>query len=178
MLLYVLYTVFAIVAIALGRAASKPSAFRIERSARINVPPDRIAPHINDFHNWAAWSPWEKMDPALQRSYSGAPSGRGAVYEWQGNKKVGKGRMEITDSQANKVLINLDFIEPFKASNVTEFSLRPDGNGTNVNWAMTGNHAFPMKVFGMFMNMDKMVGNDFEKGLVSLKEIAERPVQG
>src|SRR4051794_10397155 len=107
MLLYVLYTVIAIVALGLALAATKPSDFRIERSARIDVSPDRIAPHLNDFHNWAAWSPWEKLDPALQRSYSGAATGKGAIYEWQGNKKVGKGRMEITNSATDKVLINL-----------------------------------------------------------------------
>src|SRR5438477_8882693 len=118
-------------------AATKPDAFRIQRSAIINSAPDKVFPLINDFHNWTAWSPWEKLDPALKRAYSGAASGKGAVYEWQGNKKVGQGRMEIIESfSPSKIAIKLDFFKPFEAHNTAEFTLQPQANSTGVTWVM------------------------------------------
>jgi uncharacterized protein YndB with AHSA1/START domain len=159
-----------VVAGILGYAASRPSGFRVERSAHIDAPPDRVFAKMNDFREWPSWSPWEELDPAMSRMHSGASSGRGAVYEWSGNKKVGKGRMEIIESvPAKKVGIKLDFITPFEAHNTTEFTLTPSGGGTDVNWAMTGASNFMMKVFGVFVSMDKLVGKDFEKGLAKLK---------
>jgi len=156
-------------------AANKPDAFRIQRSATINAAPDKVFPLINDFHNWPAWSPWEKLDPALKRTHSGVPSGKGAIYEWEGNKKVGQGRMEITESAPpSRIIIKLDFIKPFSANNTTEFTLAGQGGSTNVSWAMTGKQPFMFKVMSIFMSMDKMVGKDFEAGLASMKAIAEK----
>jgi uncharacterized protein YndB with AHSA1/START domain len=164
-----------LIAVVLGIAASKPNEFTVRRSTRIKATPDRIFPQINDFHNWPAWSPWEKLDPAMNKTHSGAPSGRGAVYEWEGNSKVGKGRMEITDVSApQKVVIKLDFERPFKANNVSEFTLEPQGDSTDVTWTMRGPSAFMMKVMGVFMNMDNLIGRDFEAGLASMKANAER----
>ncbi|MBA3891611.1 MAG: SRPBCC family protein [Gemmatimonadaceae bacterium] len=163
------------IAAVLGLAARKPDEFRVRRTARIAAPPDRIFPLINDFHAWAQWSPWEPLDPAMARTHSGAPSGPGAVYEWNGNKKVGEGRMEITDAAApRRVAIDLDFIRPFASSNVTEFTLEPDGDGTTVTWDMRGPNAFVSKVMGVFVNMDRLIGKDFENGLASMKAVAEQ----
>jgi hypothetical protein len=156
-------------------AVTRPGDFRIERSASMAAPPDKIFQLINDFHHWTEWSPWDKIDPALKRTYSGANEGRGAMYEWEGNKQVGKGRMEITDSSApSKIVIKLDFLQPFEAHNTAEFTLNGAGGSTTVNWAMIGKHAAIMKVLCLFMNMDKMVGGDFEKGLASIKAIVEK----
>ena len=173
MLLYILYAVVALIVIALGVAATRPGSFRIERSTRVGVTPDRVAAHINDFHRWAAWSPWEQLDPQLERSFSGAPSGKGAIYEWRGNKKVGSGRMEITDITPAATTIKLDFIAPFEAHNIAEFQMLPEGSGTQVTWAMHGASPFVMRVFGLFFNMDKTVGGDFERGLANLKQVSE-----
>lgn len=158
-----------------GIAATKPKEFRYRRSTSINAAPERIFPNINDFHNWPAWSPWEKLDATMQKAHSGAASGPGAVYEWEGNSKVGKGRMEITDASApRKVTIKLDFLKPFEAHNTAEFTLEPQGASTDVTWSMYGPSPFITRVMGVFMNMEKLVGRDFETGLANLKEIAER----
>ena len=156
-------------------AATKPDTFRIERSAAIKAPPERIFALINDFHHWGAWSPWEKLDPDLKRTFSGQPSGPGAIYEWEGNKKVGLGRMEIKDSSpSRKVTIQLDFLKPFEAHNTAEFTLDPVGDSTNVNWAMHGRQPFMFKVVKLFINMEKLVGKDFEAGLANLKAQTEK----
>jgi len=156
-------------------AATKPDAFRIQRSATMNAAPEKVFPLINDFHQWIGWSPWEKLDPALKRTYSGNASGKGSIYEWVGNKKVGQGRMEITESTpSSRILIKLDFIKPFSANNTTEFALNGQGSSTNVSWTMTGSQPFMFKVMSIFMNMDKMIGKDFEAGLASMKDIAEK----
>jgi uncharacterized protein YndB with AHSA1/START domain len=158
-----------------GVAASKPNEFTVRRSTRIRATPEKIFPLVNDFHNWAAWSPWEKMDPTMTKSFSGAPSGRGAVYEWEGNSKVGKGRMEITDASApRRIAIALDFIRPFRANNRTEFILEPQGDSTDVSWTMHGASPFVTKVMSVFMNMDKLIGRDFDAGLANMKASAER----
>jgi uncharacterized protein YndB with AHSA1/START domain len=162
----------AAVAGVLGFAATRPAQFRIQRSARIEASPEKIFAVLDDFHQWPSWSPWEELDPAMNRTHSGSPSGRGAIYEWKGNKKVGRGRMEILESDpSKKVVIKLDFFEPWKAHNTTEFTLTPAAGGTDVLWSMTGENAFMMKLMGLFMNMDKLVGKDFEKGLAKLNRV-------
>lgn len=156
-------------------AASKPDSFRVQRSATIKAPPEKIFPLINDLHNWTVWSPYEKKDPAMRRTHSGAASGKGAVYEWDGNGEVGKGRMEIVESAAPaKILIDLKFLEPFAANHVAEFVLKPQGDVTEVTWAMYGPAHFVSKVVQIFIDMDRMVGNDFASGLANLKAIAEK----
>jgi hypothetical protein len=155
-------------------AATQPDTFRIQRSASINAPAEKIFPFINDFRSWVEWSPWEKMDPELKRSFGGAASGQGALYEWEG-QKVGKGRMEIAKiSPPTNILINLDFLKPFEAHNIAEFTLEPMGNSTNVTWAMYGPSPYIAKVMHIFFSMDRMVGKDFETGLANLKTIAEK----
>lgn len=170
MLVPILAGAGAVIAGILGYAATRPGPFRVARSARIDAPPDRVYAKINDFHQWSSWSPWEELDPSMTRTHSGAPSGKGAVYEWKGNKRVGRGRMEITESEpSRRVVIKLDFFEPFEAHNTVELTLVRVGEGTDVTWAMTGTNPYMMKVIGIFMNMDKMLGKDFEKGLARLK---------
>ena len=173
--LLILGIIVILLAALFGYAAAKPNTFRVQRSAAIQSPPERIFALINDFHNFGAWSPWEKIDPNLQRTFSGAASGPGAVYEWEGNKKVGKGRMEIKETTPpSKVIIQLDFLKPFEAHNTTEFTLEPQGNSTNVTWAMFGRQPFMFKVMSTLLNMDKMIGRDFEKGLANLKSLTEK----
>ena len=158
----------------LGFAASRPGAFRYQRTARIDAPPDRVFAKINDFHHWPSWSPWEELDPAMNRTHSGPASGKGAVYEWSGNKQVGQGRMEITESvPPEKVGIKLDFLKPFEAHNQVEITAVPSGNGSEVTWAMSGEYPFMMKVMCLFMNMEKMIARDFDKGLARLKKLVE-----
>lgn len=171
-------TVIAIVVIIAGLlllGASRPDTFRIQRSTSINATPEKVTALIADFHHWSSWSPWEKLDPALSRKFGGATAGKGAVYEWEGNKKVGKGRMEITGLSENaQILIKLDFFAPFEAHNTAEFTLHQHDGATNIIWAMYGPASFPVKVMHLFMNMDRMVGKDFEAGLASLKALAEK----
>lgn len=175
MITTIIIVLVALVAAILIYGATRPATFRVQRGATINAAPQSLFPLINDFHNWPSWSPWEKLDPAMKKSISGAASGKGSVYEWEGNSKAGKGRMEITDAvEPRKVNIKLDFEKPFRSSNVTEFTLVPEGSGTNVTWTMDGPSPFMMRVMGVFMNMDKMVGKDFEAGLASIKAIAEK----
>ena len=165
----------AIIAVIFGAALTKPDTFSLSRSIAIKAPPEKIYGLINDFHNWSAWSPWEKLDPNMQRTFTGAPAGKGAQYAWTGNKEVGSGRMEITDTTAPaKIVIKLDFIAPFEASNVTEFQLTPQGDTTTVNWTMSGPLPFVSKLMTVFVSMDSMVGKDFEKGLANLKAAAEK----
>jgi uncharacterized protein YndB with AHSA1/START domain len=155
-------------------ATMKPDTFALKRSLAINAPPERIFPLINEFRNWTAWSPWEKLDPNLKRDYSGAPAGIGSVYAWDGDKKVGQGRMEIVAAAPpSKVALKLDFVRPFEAHNDVTFTLEPAGAATNVTWAMTGPTPFMAKIFHVFVNMDRMVGGDFERGLASMKAQAE-----
>jgi hypothetical protein len=159
----------------LAFAATQPDRFSVQRSASIKAPPDRIYPLIADFGRWNAWSPYEKKDPAMKRSFSGAASGKGAVYAWEGNGEVGQGRMEIADAAApSRVTLKLDFVKPFEAHNTVDFLLEPKGDATQVTWAMQGPMPFISKVMCLFMDMDRMVGADFEAGLANLKSIAER----
>ena len=156
-------------------AATKPDVFRVQRSASINAPADELFPLINDFHNWAPWSPYEKKDPAMKKSHSGASNGVGAVYAWEGNKEVGRGNVAITESLPPfKVAMDLNMIEPFEAHNRVAFTLEPHGNATTVTWAMHGPQPYVGKLMSIFMDCDKMIGRDFEAGLANLKTIAEK----
>jgi hypothetical protein len=149
--------------------------FRVERSIAISAPASDVYAELVDFHRWTEWSPWENVDPNLQRRYGGPDSGVGATYEWEGNRKAGKGRMEILDADAPSDLgIKLDFVKPFKAHNQVRFTLAESGGTTNVTWAMTGPKTFGTKIMSIFTSMDKLVGGDFEKGLAQLKTVAER----
>jgi hypothetical protein len=166
--------VIVLVAVVLALAARRPNEFAVQRTTRIRATPDRIYPHIADFHRWTGWSPWERIDPAMRRSYSGASTGTGSVYEWQGDSKVGAGRMEITQvTPPTSATVKLDFLKPFEAHNTATFTLTPAGDGTDVTWKMYGPSPFVTKVMGVFFNMDDMVGKDFERGLASLKSVAE-----
>jgi uncharacterized protein YndB with AHSA1/START domain len=154
---------------------TRPASFTVNRSIAIKAPSDRIFALLQDMHRWAAWSPWEKKDPDMQRTYSGAAAGLGAVYEWNGNKNVGQGRMEIIEIKApEKLVIKLDFLKPFEAHNMAEFTLLPTGDSVTVTWSMYGPNRYIAKVMGIFVSMDKMVGGDFETGLANLKAIAEQ----
>lgn len=164
-----------IVAGVLVLAATRPDSLRVQRTATIAAPPEKIFPHIDDLHAWGAWSPWEKKDPGMQRTYSGAASGKGAVYAWNGNGEVGKGRMEIVEAvPPSRVTIQLDFESPFEGHNVARFLLEPSGTATKVTWTMEGPTRFIGKLVGLFLNMDRMIGDDFESGLASLKALAEK----
>lgn len=164
-----------VIALIVGFALTKPDTFSVQRSATIKAPPDKIMALVADFRQWPSWSPWEKLDPNMQRTLSGAQIGKGAVYAWQGNSDVGKGRMEITDYSApNSVTIKLDFLEPMAMSNVTQFVLTPQGDATTVTWNMNGPMPFISKVMSVFTSMDAMVGKDFDKGLSQLKAVAEK----
>ena len=163
------------IAIILILAAAKPDSFRVQRATTVKAPPERIFPLINDFHQWATWSPYENKDPAMKRGYSGAASGKGAVYAWEGNKNVGSGRMEILDASAlAKIVIKLDFFTPFEGHNTAEFTMLPQGDATNVTWLMYGPLPFMGKIMHVFVNMDRMVGKDFEIGLANLKRVTEK----
>lgn len=163
------------IAVVLILASRKPDTLRVQRSVSIKAAPETIFPLINDFRAWRTWSPYEDRDPNLQRSYSGANSGKGAVYEWNGNKNVGSGRMEILDAPPpNRIVIKLDFLKPFEAHNTAEFALLPQGDTTNVTWLMHGPAPLLSKVMQVFMNMDNMIGKDFAVGLANLKRITER----
>jgi hypothetical protein len=170
----VVFAVLALIALFLIVAATRPAKFHVERSIAIAAPPERAFAEVNDFHQWAAWSPWEKLDPSMKKTFEGAPAGPGASYAWIGNAKVGEGRMTIESSAAPSVVkLKLEFLRPWKATNATTFSFDRDGGGTKITWAMDGEHNFTMKAFGLVMNLDKLVGRDFERGLAALKTIAE-----
>jgi hypothetical protein len=171
----ILAVLLLIVGVVLANAAAKPDTFRVERTASIKASPEKIFPLIDNFDNWGAWSPWEKKDPAMKRTRSGAPSGKGSVYAWDGDRNVGKGRMEIADTSApSKVTLKLDFEKPFAAHNIVNFTMEPRGDATNVTWAMHGPVPFLAKIVHLFIDVDRMVGRDFEAGLANLKALAEK----
>ena len=175
MLKKVAFMVVVLIIALLAYAATRPDTFRVERATSIQAPPEKIFALINDLHSWGAWSPYEKKDPAMKRSLSGAPNGKGAVYAWEGNKEVGKGRMEITESSPpSRVTMKLDFVAPFEAHNIVDFTLDPGGDATNVTWAIHGPSPFISRVIGIFCDMDRMIGKDFEAGLANLKAVAEK----
>jgi uncharacterized protein YndB with AHSA1/START domain len=167
------------IAIVLILAATKPDTLRVQRVITVRTPPEKIFPLINDFHQWGTWSPYETKDPAMKRSYSGAATGKGAVYGWEGNKNVGSGRMEILDaSTPSKIVIKLDFFTPFEGHNTAEFTMLPQGDATNpatnITWLMHGPARFITKVMQVFINLDHMIGKDFEVGLANLKRLTEK----
>ncbi len=163
------------IAIVLILAATRPDTFSVRRAAAVKAPPEKIFPVISDFHQWGSWSPWENKDPAMQRTFSGTASGRGAVYAWEGNKNVGSGRMEILEAASpSKIVIKLDFLKPFEVHNTAEFTMLPQGDATSVTWLMHGPASFMVKVIHLFINMDRMVGKDFEAGLANLKRLVEK----
>lgn len=173
MLRIVVIIIILAIIVALVYAATKPDTFRIERSKKIKAPPEKIAPFINDFHNMQTWSAWEKVDPAMKRTYSGAASGVGAKYAWEGNKNIGSGSMEITESIPTKIAMKLNFTAPFEAHNIVEFTLTPNGDSTTVNHAMFGPNPYISKLMGLIFSTEKMVGPKFEEGLAQLKTFAE-----
>lgn len=156
-------------------ALTKPDTFRVERSLAMKAPAGAIYPYVADFHRWTAWSPYESRDPAMKRTFGGAADGKGATYAWEGNNNVGAGRMEILDANGpSKLRIKLDFERPFEGHNTAEFTFVPQGDATLVTWAMYGPAPFLSKLMQVFINMDSMIGKDFETGLASLKRLAEK----
>ena len=169
----VLYVIFTAIALLMIYAWFKPKTFRVERSAVIHAPADKVHAMLADFRQWRSWSPWEELDPEMQRTYNGAIAGVGSAYAWEG-KKAGSGNMLITRSDPQTgISLDLNFTKPMKANNFTDIVLTPEETSTRVNWAMYGPQPFMARLFTTFMNMDKMVGKDFEKGLAKLKALAE-----
>ena len=169
----------AIIAVFLFVAALQPADFRISRTATIAAPPAAVFEQINNFQNWNAWSPWAKLDPNAKNTFDGPPAGVGAGFAWSGNNEVGEGKMTITESLPNeRIAMRLEFTKPFTATNATEFTLKPEGNQTAVTWSMSGKHNFMGKCMGLIMNMDKMVGGQFEQGFANLKAIVEPAAKG
>ena len=167
-----------VVVIAIGGiliyAATKPDSFRVQRVVLINAPPDKVFPLVNDIKAWTVWSPYEKKDPAMKRTYGAVTAGKGATYAWDGDKNVGQGSMEMIESGPRKIVLKLDFVKPFEAHNMGEFLLEPKGDSTSVTWATYGPSPYMSKVIGTFMNIDDLIGRDFEKGLADLKAAAEK----
>jgi uncharacterized protein YndB with AHSA1/START domain len=159
----------------LAFAATKPDTFRVERQTSIKAPPEKVFAVVSDFKRWGEWSPWHKLDPQMKVTYGAVTAGKGATYEWEGNDKVGSGRMEILEvTPASSIKTKLDFYRPFKAQNTAEYSLKAEGDSTVVNWAMYGPSNYISKIMQVFISMDKMVGKDFEEGLSNLKSVAEK----
>ena len=171
----VLIVILLLIVGVLGYASTKPDQFRVERSIVIAAPAEKIFPHINDFHQWQAWSPYETLDPAMKRSFSGADSGVGTVYAWEGNSAVGAGSMQILESTPSSAIkIKLDFLKPMEAQDTADFTLAAQGKDTTVTWAMSGQAPYLMKVMSVFVDCDKMIGKDFEAGLAKLKTLSEQ----
>ncbi|MGB8012844.1 MAG: SRPBCC family protein [Terriglobales bacterium] len=171
----IIIIVAVLIAIILGLASTKPKTFNVQRSIRINAPPEKIFSLINDFHSWSGWAPQDKEDPTMKRTYSGAANGQGAVSEWNSNGSAGKGRMSIVESAPPSMIsIKVDFEKPFEAHNINEFTLEPDGPLTKVTWTMHGTNLYLMKIMSVFVNMDRVVGKHFESGLLNLKTFAEK----
>jgi len=154
--------------------AMRPSEFHVARTTTIAAPAPTVFSQVNDFHNWEAWNPWAKIDPAMKQSYEGAPAGVGAVYTWAGNNEVGEGRMTLTESRPNDLIrIKLEFLKPFRGTSLAEFTFKPEGGQTVVTWSMTGQNNFIAKAVHLFMDIDKMIGGNFEKGLARMKSVVE-----
>jgi carbon monoxide dehydrogenase subunit G len=174
MLMKVLVALGVIVAGTLVVVATRPTEFRVTRTARIAAPPAAVFAQVNDFRKWDAWNPWAKIDPAMKQSYEGSPAGVGAVYTWIGNSQVGEGRMTLTESRPNELIrIKMEFFKPFAATSSAEFTFKPEGDQTVVTWSMEGRNNFMAKAVHLVMNMDRMIGGQFEKGLTQMKAVAE-----
>jgi len=170
----ILIAIGVIVVVFLIVVALQPAEFRVVRSASMSAPPPVVFAQVNDFHKWEAWSPWEKLDPALKRTYEGPSAGTGAIYRWAGNNQVGEGSMTIMESRPSDLIrIKLEFLKPFASTADTEFTFKPEGNQTAVTWSMAGKNNFMAKAMCLFMNMDKMVGGQFEQGLAQMKSLVE-----
>lgn len=175
MLVKILLVVAALIAAVLVIAAFQPSQFTVTRTTLVFAPPSAIFPEVNDFHRWQAWSPYEKVDPGMQRTFEGAPSGVGAAYGWSGNNAIGAGKMTITESRPGELIgIRLEFFKPMAGVSQATFTFRPESGATRVTWTMNGTNGYLGKIFCLFMNMDKMVGGQFEQGLAELKKLAEK----
>jgi hypothetical protein len=174
MILKILIAVAAILVVLVIVIATRPSEFRVERAATISAPAPVVFAQVNDFHKWEAWSPYAKRDPGMKKTFEGAPAGVGAIYTWSGNHEVGEGRTTIIESRPGELIrIKLEFVRPFAGTSTAEFTFKPEGDRTAVTWALDGRNGFPAKAMGLVMNMDKMIGDDFEKGLAQIKAIAE-----
>ncbi len=158
---------------AVALASAKPDSFRYERRIVINAPAEKIHPYLNDLHKSVLWSPWEKKDPAMKRTFTGPSAGPGATYEWDGNNQIGAGELVITESTPEKIAMRLEFFRPMKAVNTAEYTLAPSGEGTEVTWAMYGPNTLPGKCISLFIDCEKMVGKEFETGLRDLKALVE-----
>ena len=173
MILGIVAAIAAIIVVLVVVIATRPADFRIARTATTTAAPAVVFAQVNDLHLWAAWSPWDKIDPDMKKSFEGPASGLGASYSWVGTR-TGEGRMTIIECRPNELIrFKLDFVKPFQANNIAEFTFKPEGNQIAVTWSMTGRNNFFAKAFSLFMNMDKMCGREFEKGLASLKAVAE-----
>ena len=174
MLKKILIALAVIIVVLVVIVALQPSDFRVTRSTTISAPPPAVFTQVNDFHKWQAWNPWGKIDPAMKQTYEGATAGTGAIYTWSGNNEVGEGRMTITDSRPNELIrVKLEFFKPFTATNTADFTFKPEGNQTVVSWSMFGDKNFMAKAIHLVMNMDKMIGGQFDKGLAAMKSIVE-----
>ena len=157
-----------------GVITLQPARYRVSRSTTIAAPAPAVFAQVNDFHRWSAWSPWEKIDPAMKRTYEGPPAGVGASYAWVGSREVGEGRMTIVESRPSDLIqVKLEFVKPFAGTSVAEFTFRPEGDRTVVTWSMTGDKNFIAKAIHLVMNMDRMIGDQFDKGLAAMKTVAE-----
>jgi Polyketide cyclase / dehydrase and lipid transport len=164
----------AIVVVFIAVVAMQPSEFRVTRSAIVRAPAPDVFAHVNDFQNWQEWSPWAKLDPAAKASFEGPRAGTGAVFAWSGNDKIGEGRMTLTESRPSELIrIKLDFVKPMEGTSIAEFTFKPEGDQTAVTWTMTGHNNFIAKAFCLFISMDEMIGDQFEKGLAEMKVAAE-----
>jgi uncharacterized protein YndB with AHSA1/START domain len=174
-ILRIIIIVAVLIAAVLALAATKPKTFEVQHSISIKAPREKIFALINDFHSWSGWAPQDKLDPTMNRTYGGAANGKGAVSEWNSTGSAGKGRMSITESVPPRMIsIKVDFVKPFEAHNINEFTLEPDGALTKVTWTMHGTNLYIMKIMSIFVNMDRVVGGHFESGLDNLKAVAEQ----
>jgi hypothetical protein len=170
----VLIALAVIIGVFLVIVALQPPVYRVTRTTTVVAPATDVFAQVNDFHNWEVWSPWAKLDPDAKNSFAGAPAGAGAIFAWSGNKKIGEGRMTLTDSRPPELIrINLQFVRPFPSTSTAEFTFQPEGDQTLVTWSMTGRKNFISKAFCMFINMDQMIGGDFERGLAQMKATTE-----
>ncbi|MBI2826830.1 MAG: SRPBCC family protein [Planctomycetia bacterium] len=172
-------TIAVIVIAFVAVVAMQPADFKIERTAGMSAPPAEVFAQVNDFHNWDAWSPWAKLDPAAKNTFEGSPEGEGAIFRWSGNEDVGEGKMTILESRPSELVkIKLEFIRPFENTATAQFAFQPEGDQTKVTWSMFGKNGFLAKAFCLFMDMDKTVGKDFEKGLAAMKSVVEAEPKG
>ena len=178
MLVKILIALAGIVFVFVAIVATRPSEYRVVRTATISAPAPAVFAQVNDFHKWQAWNPWAKIDPAMKPAYEGAPAGTGAIYTWAGNKEVGEGRMTLTESRPSDLIrIRLEFQKPFRSTSTAEFTFKPEGDRTIVTWRMAGHVNFIAKAVHLFLDMDTMIGGNFEKGLADMKAVVEGAVK-